>query len=140
MHFRALAIVAGIAAAVASSATLAHHSNAMFDIDKVTTVTGTVRDFQWTNPHCFIELVVDDPKGQQDFSIETGAPGVLRRQGWKFNSLKAGDKVVAKIHPLRDGRLGGGLISISVNGVQVGTSASTFGQGSSSGSSQGNGY
>jgi len=120
MFFRSLAMLGAGFAVLSSSAALAHHSNAMFDRQKEIVVTGTVREFQWTNPHVFIELVVDDPGGPYNFSIETGAPGVLRAHGWKFNSLKAGDKVVAKVHPLRDGRRGGGLISISRNGVVLG--------------------
>ncbi len=139
MQLRALALVTGIAAVLTSSAVLAHHSNAMFDTEKEVVVTGTVREFQWTNPHCFIELEVASASGEQQLTIEASAPGVLRRQGWKFNSLKAGDKVVAKMHPLRDGHLGGGLISISVAGVPVGTAASVFGQGTAPGSGQGGG-
>jgi hypothetical protein len=103
-----------------ASTAFAHHSNAMFDHDKQVDVVGTVREFQWTNPHVFIELTVDSPGGPQNFSIECSAPAVLRAHGWKFNSLKAGDKVVAKVHPLKNGSVGGGLISLSKDGVVVG--------------------
>jgi hypothetical protein len=119
MSLRTSAGFASLAALTAAAA-LAHHSNAMFDRQKETVVTGTVREFQWTNPHVFIELTVTEKSGSSNFSIETSAPGVLRAHGWKFNSLKAGDKVVAKIHPLKDGRRGGGLISITKDGVLIG--------------------
>jgi hypothetical protein len=103
-----------------ASAAFAHHSNAMYDHDKQLEVSGTVREFQWNNPHVFIELTIDGPNGPQDYSIETSAPGVLRAHGWKFNSLKPGDKVVAKVHPLKNGSVGGGLITLSKDGVVVG--------------------
>jgi hypothetical protein len=113
---RFAATLAGFFSAAAS----AHHSNAMYDRDKEVVVAGTVREFQWTNPHTFIELVVDSPSGPQNYTIEGATPGVLRRQGWKFNSLKPGDKVVVKFHPLKYGKLGGGLVSVSKDGVILG--------------------
>ena len=99
---------------------LAHHSNAMFEHDKTIEVSGTVRDFQWTNPHVFIELTVAGANGPQDLSVECSAPAVLRAHGWKFNSLKVGDKVVVKIHPLKNGSVGGGLVSASKDGAVIG--------------------
>ena len=60
------------------------------------------------------------PNGPINYSIETGAPGVLRAHGWKFNTLKPGDKVVATVHPLKGDRVGGGLVSISKDGVLIG--------------------
>jgi Family of unknown function (DUF6152) len=103
-----------------SAAALAHHSNAMYDREKVLEVSGTVREFQWTNPHTFIELIVDSPSGPQNYTVEGATPGVLRRQGWKFNSLKPGDKVVVKYHPLKYGKNGGGLVSVAKDGVTLG--------------------
>jgi len=113
---------------MASSVALAHHSNAMYERDKVIEVTGTVREFQWTNPHTFIELTMDSASGPQNYSIEGPTPGVLRNNGWKFNSLKAGDKVVVKVHPLKEGRPGGGLISVLKDGVtlQAGSSSNNY--------------
>jgi hypothetical protein len=127
MQFRNRTVVAAIVAGLSTSAVWAHHSNAMFDRQKEAVVTGTVREFQWTNPHVFIELVVDGPSGPYNYSIEAATPGVLRAHGWKFNTLKAGDKVVAKVHPLKDGRLGGGLISVSKGGVTIGDAVASPG-------------
>lgn len=106
MQFKTLA-KCGAIMSIFSAAAFAHHSNAMYQRDKVIEVTGTVREFQWTNPHTFIELTVDG----KNFSVEGPTPGVLRSQGWKFNSLKPGDKIVVKMHPLKQGD-GGGLISV----------------------------
>ena len=49
-------------------------------------------------------------------SIGPGAPSILRRKGWKFNVLKAGDKATVYMHPLRTGKLGGGVTAIEVAG------------------------
>jgi hypothetical protein len=82
----------------------AHHSFAMFDQTKQVSVTGTVRDFEWTNPHAFIE--VEDAQGKT-WGIELNSPNNLVRQGWKRDVMKPGDKVTVTLNPLRDGRPGG---------------------------------
>lgn len=100
----------GIAAAglvAASVPALAHHSFAMFDQTKQMTLEGTVREFQWTNPHSFIELDVPNGSRVQHWSIELNSPNNLTRQGWRRTSLKAGERVSVRIAPLRDGRPGG---------------------------------
>ena len=109
-----------LAAAFCSSAALAHHSNSMFDRTKVVTLQGTVKEFQWTNPHTWIELEVAGAQGAKGpISIEGPAPGVLRGKGWKFNSIKTGDKVTVQVHPLRDGSIGGGLMSVTLASGEV---------------------
>jgi Family of unknown function (DUF6152) len=92
---------------------LAHHSFAMFDRDKEVVLTGTVREFQWTNPHAFIEVDVPGEKGvAEKWSVEMNSPNNLTRQGWKSSMLKAGDKVSVTINPLRDGKKGGLFVSV----------------------------
>lgn len=130
MHPGTSAVVGALLFAIGSSTALAHHSNAMYERDKVLEVTGTIREFQWTNPHTFIELTVDGPSGPYNYSVEGPTPGVLRSQGWKFNTLKAGEKVTVKVHPLKSGRVGGGLISVTRDGVTINAgSASTYDKG-----------
>jgi hypothetical protein len=101
------------AAAWVSSPTFAHHSFAMFDREKEVTLTGTVREFQWTNPHAFIEVDVpgESGSGAEKWSVEMNSPNNLTRQGWKSSMLKAGDKVSVTINPLRDGKKGGLFVS-----------------------------
>jgi hypothetical protein len=97
----ALAVVGAIPAS-------AHHSFAMFDMAKNTTLTGTVRQFQWTNPHSYIQLNVPDANGKMvEWSLEMGAPMYLYARGWRPSSLKAGMKIVVTLHPLRNGKPGG---------------------------------
>ena len=88
----------------------AHHSFTMFDTTKSVTLTGTVTSFEWTNPHSYIEIDVPDDGGTiKHWSIEMGSPSILQQSGWKFSSLKKGDKTTLVINPLKDGRAGGFL-------------------------------
>jgi Family of unknown function (DUF6152) len=107
-------VVAAAAMLMASSAS-AHHSHAMFDTDKQVTLVGTVKEFQWNNPHCWIQLLVPDPKDANaapvEWGVEMGAPIQLIRHGWKPDSLKPGDKITVVVNPLRDGRPGGQIVS-----------------------------
>jgi hypothetical protein len=94
---------------------VAHHSFAMFDMNKDVTLQGTVRQFQWLSPHSWLDLEVTDDAGKQTrWSLEMGAPSALYRRGWRQTSLKHGDKVTATLHPLRDGRQGGSLVSVTL--------------------------
>ncbi len=92
----------------------AHHSAAMFDAQNTVMLDGTVREFQWINPHCFIQLVVRDAEGQeQEWSLEMSAPVHLMRLGWRRTTLQPGQHVSVAIHPLRDGSPGGNVISVT---------------------------
>jgi hypothetical protein len=100
----------------------AHHSFSMFDTNKEVILDGTVKDFQWTNPHAWVQLLVKDAAGKEvEWSIEGSSPNNLARFGWKRTSIKAGDHVQAVIHPLKDGTIGGSLVKITVNGQVVGS-------------------
>jgi hypothetical protein len=86
----------------------AHHSFAMFDMTKTLTLSGTVTNFEWTNPHSWLWIQVPDGKGgSQLWGLEGQAPGELTRHGWTRHSVNVGDKVSVQIHPLKDGQLGG---------------------------------
>jgi hypothetical protein len=87
-----------------------HHATTMFDYTKVVTLTGTVREFQWTNPHSYLQLAVPNNTGGLDeWSIEVGTPNVNARMGWRKDSLKSGDKITITFCPLKDGQRGGTL-------------------------------
>ena len=92
-----------------------HHSFAMFDTASPVTLTGVVTSFEWTNPHAYIEL--DVPEGAaatKHWTIELGSTSILMRGGWKFNTLKRGDKVTAVVSPLRSGEPGSLLSRITL--------------------------
>lgn len=107
------AAVAGLALSLAAAPADAHHSMAMFDMTKTVTVTGTVKQFQWTNPHCYIQLVAKDAKGvSKEWSMEMGAPMYLYSNGWRPKTIKAGDQIVIRVYPLRDGKPGGVVVDV----------------------------
>ena len=104
------------AAAAASWPAYAHHSFAVYDRSQVLTLKGSVKSFQWTNPHCVIWVLVQPEGGgdPQEWSFETTSPGVLTRGGWTRNSVKPGDRVAVDFYPLRDGSHGGGLKGVTL--------------------------
>ena len=111
--FLGLVTSASAAALLAAAPAFAHHSFAMFDRQKEITLKGTVKEFQWTNPHSFIQIEAPDEKGMVvSYSIEMNSPNNLTRQGWKSTALKAGDKVTVVMNPLRDGSRGGLFVSV----------------------------
>ena len=98
-----------------ASPAFAHHSFTMFDMSKRITLAGSVTSFEWTNPHSYIEIDVPDDQGGTNpgavkhWSIEMGSPSILQQSGWKFSSLKKGDKATLVINPLKNGKAGGFL-------------------------------
>ena len=123
MSLRKLVVAAAVLAA-GVSVVQAHHSFAMFDNEKEMTIEGVVKEFQWTNPHIWIQVNVTGADGKvTEWSIEGGSPNGLRRNGWSKSSLNAGDKVSVKIHPLKDGSPGGSFMSAVVNGEPLGRRA-----------------
>ena len=114
--------LAGAVAVCCGGKAFAHHSFAMFDDKKVVTLEGTVKEFQWTNPHTWVQLMVKDPRtGKEvEWSIEGASPNGLKRQGWTRNSIKSGDKAVITIHPMKQPGAGGTLISATINGQKIG--------------------
>ena len=103
---------AGIALLAIGLPAAAHHSFAMFDQRKVLTLEGTVHQFQWTNPHAFIELDVVNRSRTKRWSIELNSPNNLTRQGWRRSSLRVGDKITVRVAPLRNGNPGGLFVSL----------------------------
>jgi hypothetical protein len=92
---------------VPAAATLAHHSFAMFDLTKKIELHGVVKEFQWTNPHTWIQLIVTDENGvETEWSLEGAPVNMLVRSGWKSTSLKPGDVITVTGSPLVDGRPG----------------------------------
>ena len=112
---RVLAVVLAFGAALTASA---HHSFAMFDNENQIKLQGKVTNFQWTNPHVYIELdaenVYSEDKTVKSWTVECANPGILNRIGWKFNMLKAGDEVTIIVAPLRSGEPGALLKQVTL--------------------------
>lgn len=111
--------VLAAAAALAAGQASAHHSFAMFDNTKSVELDGTVREFQWTNPHTWIQLRVMEGGQSVEYSIEGGSPNGLARRGWSRTSMKAGDHVKVVMHPLKDGGKGGSFVSATLGDGRV---------------------
>jgi hypothetical protein len=102
----------GLAMAALTGSALAHHSAAMFDFSKTVTVQGTVKEFQYTNPHSWLQVVVVAPDGKTvEWGFETEGPSTLLRVGIKAKTFLPGDKVTVVANPMRDGRPAGSWIS-----------------------------
>jgi len=115
-------IVACLLLAGSALPAAAHHSFSMFDDKKEVVLKGAVKEFQWSNPHTWIQLNVTDASGKVvEWSIEGGSPNLVGRQGWKRNTFKPGDQVEITIHPMRDGQPGGSFMrAVLADGRRLG--------------------
>jgi hypothetical protein len=118
MSYRPILLLALLLAAGTATA---HHSGAMFDRSKTVTLVGTVKEYQFRNPHVWIEIMVPGKDGKLlQWSIEGEGPSGMARMGLSPKTLKSGDKVTLHAHPLRDGRNGGSFIDVKLpNGKMV---------------------
>jgi len=106
MRFKLIALAAATAALLAIPA-WAHHSHANYNTNEFTTVSGTITEVVWTNPHVWLYMEVANAQGRpQMWAMEGGSVTSLMRGGWQRNSLKPGDKVSVRCHRLRDGSEG----------------------------------
>lgn len=117
MHVKTimLATVAAFALSVPASA---HHSFAMFDATKDVTVQGQVKEFEWTNPHSWLRVMVMDQKSGKPllWAFELSSPARLTTMGMHADSVKAGDMVSVSFHPMKDGTRGGQFIQATLPG------------------------
>ena len=112
MNLKLVSLTAiGVAAAFAAPA-FAHHSFAMFDAEKTVTLEGTVKEFEWVNPHSWLRVMVNDEKTGKPllWALELSSPGRLVTMGMRADSVKPGDAVSVTFHPMRDGSRGGQFI------------------------------
>ena len=108
MKFKVAALIA-IAVAVFWTPAQAHHSFSMFDKEKMVTISGTLKEFEWSNPHCWLHVVTaDQATGRNvEWAFEMGSITQIAAQGWKVDSVKPGEKITINGHPLKDGSRGG---------------------------------
>lgn len=114
MNIKAIGL-AGLAAGLFAVPALAHHSFAMFDAETTLVLEGTVVEFQWTNPHSWLQVEVTDDVGESvEWSLEMGSPGGLARSGWRPRTVVPGSQVTVSVHPLRDGEPGGQILTVTL--------------------------
>ena len=106
-------VVAGLALAglcLAIQPAIAHHSGAEFG-DAVKEISGTIKEFQFKNPHTWIQVMVPDSNGKEtEWSVEWGAPNGLARQGYRPSTFPPGAKVTMRVRPMRNGAPAGGFV------------------------------
>jgi hypothetical protein len=109
--------VAGFALAFLAPAipAFAHHSYAEFDTDNKLTLQGTVKEFQWTNPHSWMLVMVPDARGKEEqWAIEFSSVSLLASRGWKPKTVVPGDKVEITFHPMRNGAHAGSYMAVKL--------------------------
>ena len=115
MHVFAPALA--LAGLIISAPATAHHSYAMFSVDKTIPVEGTVKQFMWTNPHSWIRIEVMGQNGkQQEWNVEMGSLTILVNLGWTPKTLQVGDKIKMTVHPMKSGLPGGDFVSLESGG------------------------
>lgn len=101
---RASVIVAAVTLPAASASVSAHHSFAPFNLTTEKTLVGTVKQFDWTNPHTWVWIEVPNEKGVvETWGVEGMSPNYLSRRGWTKNTFKPGEKVTVVVRPMKDG-------------------------------------
>jgi Family of unknown function (DUF6152) len=105
------ALVAAGVVCVAVRPLVAHHSAAMFDNQKTMEIAGTIKEFQWTNPHVWIQVERQNAGGaKEEWSVEGGSPNSLSRNGWRKSTFTPGAAVSIRINPMRDGTHAGNFV------------------------------
>ncbi len=103
------------AAILAGAPAFAHHAAVMFDFSEQNRkkIQGVVKEFQWTNPHSWIVLVVKNGSGQtEEWNFEGMSPSYLSRHGWTKRTLAPGAEIGMNFAPMKDGRKGGFTINV----------------------------
>jgi len=105
----ALLVACGLV--IGTQALVAHHAGTMFS-DEVKEISGTIKEFQFTNPHSWIQVMVETKPGDppQEWSVEWGSPNQLGRNGIRPSTFKPGTKVTMRVRPMRDGSPAGGFV------------------------------
>ncbi len=119
----AMAVAAALLVPVGAGTVAAHHSMSMFDNTREVSVRGTVTQFQWSNPHAYIQMVSTDGQGREvEWSMEMGSPMYLYARGWRPRTLRPGSEVTVRVYPLRSGRPGGVVLDVTdAGGNTIGT-------------------
>jgi Family of unknown function (DUF6152) len=119
--------VAGLMGSIPLSA---HHGNAAFDVGKKVTLKGTVTEWVWANPHCWLKFDVKDDKGSVvHWVAETNNLADMIERGWSMRSFKPGDEVTVTVEPVKNGNPAGRVLSVILpNGQTLGMAYIRTGQ------------
>jgi hypothetical protein len=105
MNWRSITFLTALGLLFIVGAASAHHSTAMYDSDHRITINGTVKKFDWTNPHAFIFLEVKDEKtgNMIEWEVEMMSLNHLRSYGWTSKTVKVGDVISCTGAPAKSG-------------------------------------
>ena len=113
--FGAVLVVFGVL--VISAPVSAHHGTASFDTTKDLTLKGTVTDWIWANPHCFLKFDAMDETGTvRNWAVEVSNPTDMTKRGWARSSFKVGDMVTVNLQPVKNGAPIGRLKTVLLPG------------------------
>ena len=113
MNSKTLLVIAALGSAAAGPA-LAHHAFNMYDNARYLPLSGTVKSWDWKNPHVYMVLETSKPDGASEtWNVELSSPNIIGRKGWTSKSLKVGDKISKlTLHPMKDGSNYGLMVSV----------------------------
>jgi hypothetical protein len=111
-HSAALLVIAALVH-VGSTSLLAHHGNASFDTSTQVTLKGTVTEWIWANPHCFLKMdAMDDTGSVRNWALEAQNPTSMTQRGWSRNSFKIGDQVTVVLEAVKNGASIGRIVKV----------------------------
>ena len=126
-HNLRVVVLIAVSVLAASASLFAHHGNAAFDYEKTVTVSGTVTEWIWANPHCWLKFDATDDKGNvAHWIVEASNPPDMAKQGWSKTTFKPGDAVVVDLMPVKNGGTIGRFRSVTLNGVKLKGGGSRF--------------
>jgi len=101
--------------AVSASTLFAHHGNASFDTSKQVTLKGTVTEWIWANPHCFLKIdAMDDTGSVRNWALETQNPTAMTQRGWSRKAFNIGDPVTVVLEAVKNGAPIGRIVTITL--------------------------
>ena len=103
MNIRIIILAVASALLFCATPAMSHHSNSAYQVDQVSSVTGIVKEWKWTNPHTWLYLTVEEKGEKVEWALEGRAPGILGRAGWDRTILKPGEKVTVHMSRAKDG-------------------------------------
>jgi hypothetical protein len=123
MRNRLVGVLTVVSLVTASVSLVAHHGGASFDTSRELTLKGTVTEWIWANPHCFLKFDAKDETGTvRNWAVETQNPTDMSRRGWARTSFKVGDAVTVTLQPVKSGAPVGRIRSVVLpNGETLGT-------------------
>jgi hypothetical protein len=106
-------VVSAALVCLASTPLAAHHGNASFDTSKQVTLKGSVTEWIWANPHCFLKIdAMDDTGGVRNWARETQNPTAMTQRGWSRQAFKVGDQVTVVLEAVKNGASIGRIVSV----------------------------